>query len=100
MHVGSGTDVDHSGLVFGCGGLEEGRKEQLREVEGTWLQTVLKWAPSYYGGIFLTERVGAPGHVVPVNGNLFNRTPHDATVSEGGFNLALTEKERNARIVE
>ena len=48
----------------------------------------------------LTKCVSTPGHVIPVNGNLFNRSPHDATVLEGELDLALTERERNVRIVE
>ena len=48
----------------------------------------------------LTKCVSTPGHVIPVNGNLFNRPPHDPTASEGELDLALAERERNARIVE
>jgi len=86
MHVGSGADIDHSGLVFWSGGFEKCRQKQLREVERTCLQKALRmYVISLTMGIFFTKGVGPPGHVVPVKGNLVNRSPHEATVSEGRY---------------
>lgn len=60
MHVGSGADVDHSRLVFGCGGLEERGQEQLREVERTWFQNTLKM-----NAVTLTVGKSLPSVLVP-----------------------------------
>jgi len=37
---------------------------------------------------FLTEGVGTPGHVIPINGNLVNWYPKSATVSGRRFDSA------------
>jgi len=52
------------------------------------------------GRKFLTKGVGTPGQVIPVNGGLVDRYPHNSTVTEGGFDSALVEREQSARIVE
>ena len=55
--------------------------------------------PLVKGRRFLTKSVSTPGHVVPVDGDLINRYPENATLSEGK-DLALVEREWNARIIE
>ena len=60
MGATSRAGVDHSGLVFGCGCLEERRQEQLREVEGTWLQKALKM-----GAVVLAVGKSLPSVLVP-----------------------------------
>jgi len=56
--------------------------------------------PLVEGRRSLTEGVGTPGHVIPVDGKLVNRYRKDAPVSEGRFDLALVGRKRNARIVK
>jgi len=48
----------------------------------------------------LTKGVGTPDHIIPVDGNPFNRSPNNTTVLGSMFDLAPAKRERDARIVK
>ena len=48
---------------------------------------------------FHTEGISAPGHVISVNGKLFDRWAHNGTAFRNKFDSVLV-KERDVRVVE
>ena len=100
-YAAGGADIDHSRFVFGSGGLEKGRKKQICEIKRTWFaQNVQNRRPFIDNGKPLTESVGTPGHVIPIDGNLVDRRPQNTAVLKGRFNSIPMMREQNARIIE
>ena len=100
-YAAGGADIDHSRFVFGSGGLEKGRKKQVCEIKRTWsAQNIQNGRPFIDNGESLTESVGTPGHVIPIDGNLVDRRSQNTAILKGRFNSIPVPREQNARIIE